>query len=426
MSQHVSSDWRAHRIAGEQASATMQNTPAALRWESNPRSHARRREAQAAFRGFATAVEPFAFGTRGARAASSDAIPLARGRSRSVIVESQGGLLRELTRQESNLREADAFENPLDSIQDRVCLAMVGLPARGKSYISKAIIRYLNFIGCPAKLFNAGNKRRAEGLAGTDASFFDASNASAKAQREEIAMETLDELLAWLHGATTGWLRHLRRDEHDGGAPARRRRALRARVAARDAALRRDDLRRRRDPHAQLPDEARQRRLPRRRPGEGADRLQGARRQVRGRVPAARRRRGGGGRPRRRVHQDGQRRPQARRLALAEPRRRVEGALTPPLRPPGPPQDQARAGRRDRQRPQGLLGGDSPLSNEGLEYTRAVAAHVRQRERELRDEEEGDEARDWATRRTKGIATPTIRRWCSAARCGGTRRPRRF
>ena len=162
------------------------------------------REHKAAFRDSLLQSEPFAFGTRGARAASSDAIPLARGRSRSVIVESQGGLLRELTRQESNLREADAFENPLDSIQDRVCLAMVGLPARGKSYISKAIIRYLNFIGCPAKLFNAGNKRRTEGLAGTDASFFDASNASAKEKREEMAMETLDELLAWLHGATTG------------------------------------------------------------------------------------------------------------------------------------------------------------------------------------------------------------------------------
>ena len=117
-----------------------------------------------------------------------------------MIVESQGGLLRELTRR---VEPAERTRSAIDSIQDRVCLAMVGLPARGKSYISKAIIRYL-FIGCPAKLFNAGNKRRTEGLAGTDASFFDASNASAKEKREEMAMETLDELLAWLHGATTG------------------------------------------------------------------------------------------------------------------------------------------------------------------------------------------------------------------------------
>ena len=78
------------------------------------------------------------------------------------------------------------------------------LPARGKSYIGKAIIRYLNFIGCPAKLFNAGNKRRTEGLAGTDASSSTLLTRRRRRREREMAMETLDELLAWLHGATTG------------------------------------------------------------------------------------------------------------------------------------------------------------------------------------------------------------------------------
>ena len=50
--------------------------------------------------------------------------------------------------------------NPHTVIDDRIVIAMVGLPARGKSYISKAIVRYLTFLGCPVKLFNAGNKRR--------------------------------------------------------------------------------------------------------------------------------------------------------------------------------------------------------------------------------------------------------------------------
>jgi len=79
---------------------------------------------------------------------------------------------------------------------------MVGLPARGKSYISKAIVRYLNFLGCPAQIFNAGNKRRQEGAAGVQANFFDAANLDAKAQRERMAMETLDELLEWLQNET--------------------------------------------------------------------------------------------------------------------------------------------------------------------------------------------------------------------------------
>jgi 6-phosphofructo-2-kinase len=94
--------------------------------------------------------------------------------------------------------------NPTRVIQDRVVVAMVGLPARGKSYISKAVVRYLKFLGCPTRLFNAGNKRRAKGLAGADASFFDASNSDAKQQREQMAMETLDDLLCWLNSAPPG------------------------------------------------------------------------------------------------------------------------------------------------------------------------------------------------------------------------------
>ena len=81
---------------------------------------------------------------------------------------------------------------------------MVGLPARGKSYISKAIVHFFTFLGCPVRLFNAGNKRRTKGLAGATSSFFDASNADAKHQREQLAMETLDDLLEWLEDAPAG------------------------------------------------------------------------------------------------------------------------------------------------------------------------------------------------------------------------------
>lgn len=87
--------------------------------------------------------------------------------------------------------------NPFNVFRERIVVAMVGLPARGKSYVSKAIVRYLNFLGCPARLFNAGNSRRAQGLAGTDAAFFDPKNAEGKAFRERAAMECLEELLEW-------------------------------------------------------------------------------------------------------------------------------------------------------------------------------------------------------------------------------------
>ncbi|CAE7387375.1 unnamed protein product [Symbiodinium sp. CCMP2456] len=83
-------------------------------------------------------------------------------------------------------------------LEQKVVLAMVGLPARGKSYISKAIVRYLNFVGCPTQLFNAGNLRRSAGKSGVDANFFDSSNENAKKLRDELAMECLDQLLAFL------------------------------------------------------------------------------------------------------------------------------------------------------------------------------------------------------------------------------------
>lgn len=94
--------------------------------------------------------------------------------------------------------------NPMSVIGERVVIAMVGLPARGKSYTSRAIVHFFTFLGCPVKLFNAGAKRRTKGLAGAGANFFDASNKTAQQQREQMAMETLDDLLAWLESAPVG------------------------------------------------------------------------------------------------------------------------------------------------------------------------------------------------------------------------------
>ncbi|KAG7234689.1 hypothetical protein INR49_004093 [Caranx melampygus] len=39
-------------------------------------------------------------------------------------------------------------------------IVMVGLPARGKTYMSKKLTRYLNWIGMPTKVFNVGEYRR--------------------------------------------------------------------------------------------------------------------------------------------------------------------------------------------------------------------------------------------------------------------------
>ncbi|KAJ0407411.1 hypothetical protein ATCC90586_003821 [Pythium insidiosum] len=86
----------------------------------------------------------------------------------------------------------------LMTAQKKLVLVMVGLPARGKSFVVHKATRYITWLGFPTKIFNVGNYRRQVGLAGEDAAFFSANNMDAKRLREEMAMRVLDDLIAWL------------------------------------------------------------------------------------------------------------------------------------------------------------------------------------------------------------------------------------
>jgi hypothetical protein len=77
---------------------------------------------------------------------------------------------------------------------------MVGLPARGKSYIVKMIIRYLMWTGFETEVFNVGSYRRKLGLAGADSTFFSSGNTEGQKIREEMAMAVQDIMYEWLHG----------------------------------------------------------------------------------------------------------------------------------------------------------------------------------------------------------------------------------
>ena len=87
----------------------------------------------------------------------------------------------------------------------KLILVMVGLPARGKSFISSKLQSFLQWSGKRTQIFNAGQKRRQDSSPDlqsierqtSSAKFFDPSDAGAKAQREAIAMETLEALLQW-------------------------------------------------------------------------------------------------------------------------------------------------------------------------------------------------------------------------------------
>ncbi|CAH1154170.1 unnamed protein product [Phaedon cochleariae] len=77
-------------------------------------------------------------------------------------------------------------------------IAMVGLPARGKTYISKKLSRYLNWIGINTKVFNLGEYRRHATSAYKNHDFFRPDNAEAMAIRTQCANEALHDVCQWL------------------------------------------------------------------------------------------------------------------------------------------------------------------------------------------------------------------------------------
>lgn len=114
-------------------------------------------------------------------------------------------------------------------IGSKLVIVMVGLPARGKSYITNKLTRYLNWIQHDCRVFNVGNTRRMDrdnvlgpahrplpdtntplphtgrspevkALSPTShgADFFNPENRESTELREKWAMDTLDNLLEWV------------------------------------------------------------------------------------------------------------------------------------------------------------------------------------------------------------------------------------
>ncbi|GFO44995.1 6-phosphofructo-2-kinase/fructose-2,6-bisphosphatase [Plakobranchus ocellatus] len=77
-------------------------------------------------------------------------------------------------------------------------IAMVGLPARGKTYISKKLTRYLNWIGVSTKVFNVGEYRRAKTDKYRNHEFFKADNTQAKELRSRVAMLAMEDAAKFL------------------------------------------------------------------------------------------------------------------------------------------------------------------------------------------------------------------------------------
>ena len=77
-------------------------------------------------------------------------------------------------------------------------ISMVGLPARGKTYMSKKLTRYLNWIGIRTKAFNVGEYRRAATDKYRSHDFFRSDNKEAQEIRQKCALMAVDDACQFL------------------------------------------------------------------------------------------------------------------------------------------------------------------------------------------------------------------------------------
>ncbi|XP_015197670.1 6-phosphofructo-2-kinase/fructose-2,6-bisphosphatase 2 isoform X2 [Lepisosteus oculatus] len=78
-------------------------------------------------------------------------------------------------------------------------IVMIGLPARGKTYMSKKLTRYLNWIGVPTKVFNLGVYRREAVKAYKSYDFFRHDNREAMKIRKQCALVALQDVKSYLN-----------------------------------------------------------------------------------------------------------------------------------------------------------------------------------------------------------------------------------
>ena len=84
---------------------------------------------------------------------------------------------------------------------NKLCVALAGLPARGKSTLAKRIQHGLEQLGSRAAIFNNGALRRkllGENTASPE--FFNPANEEARLQRERLAVMNMEQARVWLRG----------------------------------------------------------------------------------------------------------------------------------------------------------------------------------------------------------------------------------
>jgi broad specificity phosphatase PhoE len=79
----------------------------------------------------------------------------------------------------------------------KLAVVMVGLPARGKTFVARKLQRYLSWFGYRTLWVNVGDYRRARVGAQQSASYFAPDNEETRGEREGFAIAALQDLLKW-------------------------------------------------------------------------------------------------------------------------------------------------------------------------------------------------------------------------------------
>src|SRR5262249_29382673 len=80
----------------------------------------------------------------------------------------------------------------------KIAIVMVGLPARGKTYVARKLARYLAWLGHTTRVFNVGNYRREQLGTHQDHEFFNPNNLAGLEKRRALALTALDDMIEWM------------------------------------------------------------------------------------------------------------------------------------------------------------------------------------------------------------------------------------
>ena len=83
--------------------------------------------------------------------------------------------------------------------EQKLAVVMVGLPARGKTFVARKLQGYLSWLGYRTLSVNVGDYRRARAGAKQPATYFAPDNEATREEREGFATAALDDLLHWFN-----------------------------------------------------------------------------------------------------------------------------------------------------------------------------------------------------------------------------------